>query len=112
MGAEPPVGQLDLFEKSVRGRLMFKEQMILALQRHEVGTGNASSKLAASLEWNNEVAPHMHNQRRRLHFGNDSHVKYTKPVGCGFASASNSVSAVVMPFGSASDARMSTSPFE
>jgi hypothetical protein len=48
---------------------MFKEQMILALQRHEVGTGNASSKLAASLEWNNEVAPHMHNQRRRLHFG-------------------------------------------
>jgi hypothetical protein len=49
--------QLNLFEESVRGRLIFQEQMILALKSDEVGTRNASSQLAASLEWNHEVRP-------------------------------------------------------
>ena len=48
---------------------MFQEQMILALKRDEVGTGNTCSQLAAGLEWSNVITAHMHNQCRRLHFG-------------------------------------------
>jgi len=34
-----------------------------------VSARNASSQLAARLDWNNEIAPHMHYDCRYLHFG-------------------------------------------
>jgi hypothetical protein len=60
--------QPNLFEKSVGGRLIFQEQMILALKSDEVGTGNACSQPPPRLEWSNEITSHMHDQCRRLHF--------------------------------------------
>jgi hypothetical protein len=42
--------QLNLFEESVRGRLMFQEQMILALKRDEVGTGNTRTLFVGAAE--------------------------------------------------------------
>jgi hypothetical protein len=35
--------KLDLFEEAIESRLMLQEQMVLALERDEVGAGNARS---------------------------------------------------------------------
>jgi hypothetical protein len=35
------------------------ERMVLALEGDEVGAGNASSQLAAGLDWNHEIAPNI-----------------------------------------------------
>jgi len=48
---------------------MLQEQMVLALEGDEAGAGNASSQLAARLDGNNEIVPHMHYECRRLHCG-------------------------------------------
>jgi len=42
--------------------------MVLALEGDEVSARNASSQLAARLDWNNEITPHMHCDCRYLHF--------------------------------------------
>src|SRR6476646_3703618 len=48
---------------------MFQEQMVLAREGDEAGSGNARGQLAAGFDWNHEVAPHMHDKCRGLHFG-------------------------------------------
>src|SRR5271165_2853141 len=58
----------DLFEESIGSRLMLQEQMVLALEGDEVSARNASSQLAARLDWNNEITPHMHYDCRYLDF--------------------------------------------
>lgn len=35
----------------------------------EMSAGDASGQLAPDLEWNHEVIPHVHDERRRFHFG-------------------------------------------
>jgi hypothetical protein len=80
--------QPNLFEKSVGGRLIFQEQMILALKSDEVRTGNACSQPPPRLEWSNEITSHMHDQCRRLHFGKkigDINISHDIEVsGCAF----------------------------
>ena len=50
---------------------MLQEQMVLALEGDEAGAGNASRQLPAGLNWNNEIAPHMHYKCRRLQLGEE-----------------------------------------
>src|SRR5262245_29609117 len=72
-----PVGQSaaqeepDLLEKPIGSRLILQEKMVLALQGDEVGAGNARSHLAADVDWNHEIAPHMHHECRRFHLGEE-----------------------------------------
>ena len=43
--------------------------MVSAGQGDETGARDAGGQLAPRLEWNDLVVPHMHDERRRLHFG-------------------------------------------
>ena len=43
--------------------------MVSPGQGDETGARDAGGDLAPGLEWNDLVVPHVHNERRRLHFG-------------------------------------------
>ena len=48
---------------------MLQEQMVSTGQGDETGARDAGGQLAPGLEWNHLVVPHVHDERRRLHFG-------------------------------------------
>src|SRR5262249_34666929 len=58
-----------LFEEAVGSRLMLQEQMVSTGQGDETGTRDAGGQLAPGFEWNYLVVPHVHDERQRLHFG-------------------------------------------
>ena len=59
----------DLFEESIAGRLMLQEQMVSTGQGDEMSAGDTGGQLAPCVERTYDVAPHMHDKNRRLHFG-------------------------------------------
>src|SRR5277367_3623994 len=69
LGRTVPQEKAELFEEAIRSRLMLEEQMILTGECDETGTGDAGGQLASGFEGSSEVAPHVHDKRRRLHFG-------------------------------------------
>ena len=48
---------------------MLQEQMVSTGQGDETGARDAGGQLAPGFEWNHLVVPHVHDERRRLHFG-------------------------------------------
>ena len=48
---------------------MLQEQMVPTWHGDEPGARDARGQLAPRLEGNDLVVPHMHDERRRLHFG-------------------------------------------
>ena len=48
---------------------MLQEQMVSTGQGNETGAGDAGGQLPPGLEGNHLVVPHVHDERRRLHFG-------------------------------------------
>jgi hypothetical protein len=59
----------DLFEEAFGSRLMLQEQMVSSGQGDETGVRDAGGQLAPGFEWNDQVVPHVHHERRRLHLG-------------------------------------------
>ena len=48
---------------------MLQEQMVSSGQCNKMGAADAGSQLAPCFEWNYAVVARVHNERRRLHFG-------------------------------------------
>ena len=48
---------------------MLQEQMVSTGEGDETGAGDAGGQLSPCLKWSYDVVPHMHDERRRLHFG-------------------------------------------
>ena len=48
---------------------MLEEQVVSTREDNETGFGDACGQLATRLEGSYGVVPHMHDKRRRLHFG-------------------------------------------
>ena len=48
---------------------MLEEQVVSTREDNETGSGDACGQLATRLEGSYDVVPHMHDKRRRLHFG-------------------------------------------
>src|SRR5882672_1327264 len=61
--------ELDLLEEPLRRRLVLQEQMVLALDGHEPGAGNARCQRAAALEGDHGIAAHVHHERGRGYSG-------------------------------------------
>ena len=43
--------------------------MVSTRQGDEAGAGDAGGQLAPGFDWNHLIVPHVHDERRRLHFG-------------------------------------------
>ena len=48
---------------------MLQEQMVSTGQGDKTSARDAGGELAPGFDWNDLVVPHMHDERRRLHFG-------------------------------------------
>ena len=48
---------------------MLEEHVVSTREDNETGSGDACGQLATRLEGSYDVVPHMHDKRRRLHFG-------------------------------------------
>jgi hypothetical protein len=45
-----PEKQSDFLEKALRGRILFQQDMVIALKHHKLGAGNPSRHLASGLQ--------------------------------------------------------------
>lgn len=57
-----PEEQLDLFEKPLRRRLIFLEEMVLARQSDEPSTGNARRQRPTPLDEHQRIFPRVHHE--------------------------------------------------
>ena len=77
----PAEEQLDLLEESVSGRLVLKEEMVLALQGNEPGARNAGCHLTPSFEGHPCISSHVHHERRCNHFAKKlSDIDFTRDL--------------------------------
>src|SRR5262249_53121589 len=58
----PSQEQIDLFEKALRCRILFQQNVIIALECDELCARDSRCQLASKLEWNLHVVPCMHHQ--------------------------------------------------